>query len=440
RLVEESWKPVLQTIDAANDDFIRTTSERHRLGVQKFWQTLQDNGHVYEADFEGPYCVGCEEFKRPGDLIDGKCPIHDRPVEMLHETNYFFRLAQFSDALLEHYERHPHAVEPRSALNEVVSFIKGGLEDISMSRSSVGWGIPLPWDDKQVVYVWFDALLNYITAIGYGTDAPEFDQTWPANVQLVGKDILRFHAVYWPAMLMAAGLPLPEKVFAHGWLLVGGEKMSKSKLTGISPDQIVDDFGSDAFRYYFLRAIQFGQDGSFSWEDMAARYTAELANGLGNLASRATAMVVRYRGGVLPGPGDYSNADLALQELLVACAERADAAMLQLDFSAGILAVKEFVDAVNVYVTEQEPWVLAKDPASAERLDTVLYTICESLRAIAVLYHPVMPKATVKIWDSLGAQGALAEQPVQDVGQWGQLSSGAHVTKGEALFPRLETP
>ncbi len=439
RLVEDAWKPVLQTIDAANDDFIRTTSERHRLGVQKFWQTLQDNGHVYEADFEGPYCVGCEEFKRPGDLIDGKCPIHDRPVEMLHETNYFFRLAQFSDALLEHYERHPQAVEPRSAYNEVVSFIKGGLEDISMSRSSVGWGIPLPWDDKQVVYVWFDALLNYITAIGYGTDAPEFDEIWPANVQLVGKDILRFHAVYWPAMLMAAGLPLPDKVFAHGWLLVGGEKMSKSKLTGISPDQIVDDFGSDAFRYYFLRAIQFGQDGSFSWEDMAARYTAELANGLGNLASRATAMVVRYRGGVLPGPGDYSNADLALQELLAACAERADAAMLQLDFSTGILAIKEFVDAVNVYVTEQQPWVLAKDPASAERLDTVLYTICESLRAIAVLYHPVMPKSTVKIWESLGVQVPVAEQSVQDAGRWGQLRSGAHVTKGEALFPRLET-
>jgi methionyl-tRNA synthetase len=439
RLVEDAWKPVLQTIDAANDDFIRTTSERHRTGVQKFWQTLQDNGHVYEADFEGPYCVGCEEFKRPGDLIDGKCPIHDRPVEMLHETNYFFRLAQFSDALLEHYERHPQAVEPRSAYNEVVSFIKGGLEDISMSRSSVAWGIPLPWDDTQVVYVWFDALLNYITAIGYGSDAPEFGEIWPANVQLVGKDILRFHAVYWPAMLMAAGLPLPEKVFAHGWLLVGGEKMSKSKLTGISPDQIVDDFGSDAFRYYFLRAIQFGQDGSFSWEDMAARYTAELANGLGNLASRATAMVVRYRGGVLPGPGDYSNADLALQELLVACAERADAAMLQLDFSTAILAIKDFVDAVNVYVTEQEPWVLAKDPAAAERLDTVLYTICESLRAIAVLYHPVMPKSTAKIWESLGMQTVLAEQPVQDVGRWGQAPSGAHVTKGEALFPRLET-
>jgi methionyl-tRNA synthetase len=383
--------------------------------------------------------VGCEEFKRPGDLIDGKCPIHDRPVEMLHESNYFFKLAEFQDRLLEHYERHPDAVEPRSAYNEVVSFIKGGLEDISMSRSSVAWGIPLPWDEKQVVYVWFDALLNYITAIGYGQDEAKFEGIWPANVHLVGKDILRFHAVYWPAMLMAAGLPLPEKVFAHGWLLVGGEKMSKSKLTGISPEQITGDFGTDAFRYYFLRAIQFGQDGSFSWEDMAARYTAELANGLGNLASRATAMVGKYREGLLPEPGEYTNADLALQELLVACAEEADAAMLRLDFSTGILRVKEFVDAVNVYVTEQQPWVLAKDEADAKRLDTVLYTICEALRAIAVLYHPVMPETMESLWQQLGAPNPLDGQNVTAVSRWGQLAAGTQVTKGAALFPRLET-
>jgi methionyl-tRNA synthetase len=439
RLVEQSWKPVLETIEAANDDFIRTTSPRHRKGVQRFWETVKGNGYVYEADFEGPYCVGCEEFKRPGDLVGDKCPIHDRPVEMLHESNYFFSLAQFQDALLEHYERNPQAVEPKSAYNEVVSFIRSGLEDISMSRSSVGWGIALPWDDEQVVYVWFDALLNYITAIGYGDHEEKFESIWPADVHLVGKDILRFHAVYWPAMLMAAGLPLPKKVFAHGWLLVGGEKMSKSKLTGISPETITDEFGADAFRYYFLRAIAFGQDGSFSWEDMAARYQAELANGLGNLASRASAMVVRYRDGVLPAAGDYVNADLALQELLVDCAERADAAMGRLDFSGGILAIKEFVDAVNVYVTEQQPWVLAKDEGAASRLDTVLYTICESLRAIAVLYNPVMPKSAQSMWESLGAPGKLADQSVLAVARWGQLPAGSTVTKGEALFPRLDS-
>ena len=253
RLVEGSWRPVLATIDAANDDFIRTTEPRHKERVRHFWETVRDNGYVYEADYEGPYCVGCEEFKLPGDLVPGAdgeqlCPVHQRPVEMLKETNWFFRLSAFTDALIEHYEAHPAAVEPQSAYNEVMSFLRQGLVDISMSRSSVSWGIGLPWDERQVVYVWFDALLNYATAVGYGApegtpEAALFAQAWPADVHLVGKDILRFHAVYWPAMLMAAGLPLPRKVFAHGWLLVGGEKMSKTRLTGIAPEQIVVDPG-----------------------------------------------------------------------------------------------------------------------------------------------------------------------------------------------------
>jgi methionyl-tRNA synthetase len=454
RLVEDAWRPVLGTIDAANDDFIRTTSARHRDGVQRFWEVVRDAGYVYSAPYEGPYCVGCEEFKLPGDLLDGEgeyrgqkvCPIHGRPVEQLSEDNWFFKLSAFQDALLAHYEANPEAVQPASAYNEVVSFIKQGLSDISMSRSSVSWGIPLPWDDKQVVYVWFDALLNYATAVGYGAEpgspqAEQFTATWPADVHLVGKDILRFHAVYWPAMLMAAGLPLPGKVFAHGWLLVGGEKMSKSKLTGIAPSQIIDHFGSDAFRYYFLRAIQFGSDGSFSWEDMSARYTAELANGMGNLASRAPAMVAKYRDGVLPEATAYGEAEAALQALLADTVATADAAMLRLDFAGGIGAVKAFVDAVNLYVTEQAPWVLAKDEANAERLSTVLYTICESLRAIAVLHHAVMPKATTSLWQQLGAEAALGpigEQVVTDAGRWGQLPEGTTVTKGAILFPRLE--
>ena len=456
RLVDDAWRPVLGTIDAANDDFLRTTSERHRVGVQRFWEAVREAGHVYSAPYEGPYCVGCEEFKLAGDLLDGEgefvgqkvCPIHGRPVEQLSEDNWFFALSTFGDALLAHYEANPEAVQPASAYNEVVSFIRQGLTDISMSRSSVSWGIPLPWDDKQVVYVWFDALLNYATAIGYGAEpgtpqAEQFETTWPADVHLVGKDILRFHAVYWPAMLMAAGLPLPGKVFAHGWLLVGGEKMSKSKLTGIAPSQIIDHFGSDAFRYYFLRAIVFGADGSFSWEDMSARYTAELANGLGNLASRAPAMVVKYRDGVLPEATAYGEAEAALRTLLSATVASADAAILRLDFAGGIGAVKAFVDAVNVYVTEQAPWVLAKDDANAERLSTVLYTICESLRAIAVLHHAVMPKATTSLWDQLGAEaslGPIGAQVVTDAGRWGQLAPGTVVTKGAILFPRLEEP
>jgi len=451
RLVDESWRSVLETIDAANDDFIRTTEPRHKDRVQHFWEVVRDRGFVYEADYEGPYCVGCEEFKLAGDLVSGPageqlCPVHQRPVEMLKETNWFFKLSAFTDALIAHYEAHPDAIEPQSAYNEVMSFLRQGLVDISMSRSSVSWGIGLPWDERQVVYVWFDALLNYATAVGYGApegspDADFFARTWPADVHLVGKDILRFHAVYWPAMLMAADVALPRKVFAHGWLLVGGEKMSKTRLTGIAPEQIVDHFGSDAFRYYFMRAIQFGQDGSFSWEDMSARYTAELANGLGNLASRATAMVQRYRGGVLPSAGEYSAAEDHLQRLLAEIVPEADAAMCALDFAGGIAAVRRFIDAVNLYVTEQEPWVVAKDEARAERLNTILYTVCESLRAIATLYNPIMPKAMSVLWEQIGAAstlGPLGEQRIESVATWGQLPAGARVDKGAILFPRLE--
>ena len=454
RLVESAWLPVLETIDAQNDDFIRTTQPRHTERVQRFLSQLKDKGEIYEGAYEGPYCVGCEEFKLPGDLADGEgdytgqkvCPIHGRPVETVSETNWFFRLSAYAERLLAHYEANPEAVAPQSAYNEVTSFLRSGLQDLSISRSTFNWGIPVPWDTDQVVYVWFDALLNYATAVGLGDEpgtpgAEKFAETWPASVHLVGKDILRFHAVIWPAMLMAAELPLPQQVFAHGWLLVGGEKMSKSKLTGIAPSQIVDHFGSDAFRYYFLRAIQFGSDGSFSWEDMSARYTAELANGLGNLASRAPAMVAKYRDGILPAPGADTAAETDLQSALTAAALTADAAMLKLDFSTALLAMKAFVDVVNGYVTEQEPWVLAKDEANAERLSTVLYTICESLRAIAVLHHAVMPKATTSLWQQLGADavlGPIAEQNVVDVARWGQLPPGTPITKGAILFPRLE--
>jgi methionyl-tRNA synthetase len=456
RLVTESWLPVLDTIGAANDDFIRTTEVRHTERVQAFLSGLKDADEIYEGQYEGPYCVSCEEFKLPADLIAGAgayvgaqvCAIHGTPVETVSETNWFFRLSKYADALLAHYQANPDAVRPQSAYNEVVSFVRSGLDDLSISRSTFDWGIPVPWDTSQVVYVWFDALLNYATAIGLGDEpgtsgAELFAQTWPADVHLVGKDILRFHAVIWPAMLLAAGLPLPRQVFAHGWLLVGGEKMSKSKLTGIAPSEIIDHFGSDAFRYYFLRAITFGNDGSFSWEDMSARYTSELANGLGNLASRAAAMVGKYFAGSLPVPGAYVDADVAIQQLLSNAAVSADAAVLRLDFQSAIVAVKEVIDAVNLYVTEQAPWVLAKDEANSQRLATVLYTICESLRAIAVLYHPLMPKATQSMWELLGAAeglGPIAAQRVQDAGQWGQLPTGSVITKGASLFPRLDEP
>ncbi|HTC68220.1 MAG TPA: methionine--tRNA ligase [Acidothermaceae bacterium] len=456
RLVEDEWRPVWRSLDITNDDFIRTTEPRHTERVQAFLQGLYDAGEIYEGLYEGPYCVSCEEFKLPGDLVDGTgdylgvkvCAIHGTPVEELSETNYFFRLSKYSDALLAHYDEHPEAVEPESARNEVLSFIRSGLQDLSISRSSFDWGIKVPWDDSQVVYVWFDALLNYATAVGL--DAPGvaeqemFAKTWPADVHLVGKDILRFHAVIWPAMLLAAGVALPRKVFAHGWLLVGGEKMSKTKLTGIAPAQITDHFGSDAFRYYFLRAIQFGQDGSFSWEDMGARYTSELANGCGNLASRVTAMTQQYFGGVLPEPSDAGAAEKAIADVAVRAVATADDAVVALDFQGGLAAIWELVGALNGYLSDQAPWKVAKtieaDPEARARVATILYTAAEGLRVLAVVLNPFIPRASAQLWVALGAEaalGPLAAQRVADAARWGQLPPGSTLTKGESLFPRL---
>jgi methionyl-tRNA synthetase len=441
RLVEEAWKPLWRELNIANDDFIRTTEERHMVRVQRFLSLLKEKGFIYEGDYEGPYCVGCEEFKLESDLIDGNCPIHSKPVERLAEKNYFFRLSQFVEPLLERYRNNPETCEPESARNEVIAFLEGGVQDLSISRSTFSWGIPVPWDESEVVYVWFDALLNYATAVGLGDPeeselGEKFRATWPASVHLVGKDILRFHAVIWPAMLLAAGLPLPEKVFAHGWLLVGGEKMSKSKLTGIAPSQITDHFGVDAFRYYFLRAIPFGSDGSFSWEDMAARYTSELANDFGNLASRATAMIGKYCDGRIPERAESE----VLASALKATVEKADAAFLKLDFQGGITAVMDFCKQVNGYLTEKEPWIIAKDESRMPEVRAILYNTIESLRALAILLHPVMPSSCERLWSSIGggSLGEIAAMRIDGVTRWGQLEPGTVVTKGDALFPRLE--
>jgi methionyl-tRNA synthetase len=320
----------------------------------------------------------------------------------------------------------------------LVSYVRRGLEDLSISRSKekFDWGIDIPWDDSHITYVWFDALLNYITAIGYGEDQAKFDSLWPASVQVVGKDILRFHAVIWPAMLMAAGLETPKQVFGHGWLLVGGEKMSKSKLTGIAPEQITETFGSDAFRYYFMKAIAFGQDGSFSWEDLSARYQSELANGFGNLASRSIAMVNRYFEGVVPAPGEYTAADLQVQAVAAKAVSDADAAIEKIAIHDAIGSVWTLVDELNNYITVQEPWVLAKEEANRERLATVLYTTIDGLRSLAILLAPVMPKATTKLAGSLGIDPAST---IASAGVWGGITAGTKLGELEALFPRIES-
>ncbi|MGO2138812.1 MAG: methionine--tRNA ligase [Leucobacter sp.] len=452
RLVESSWRPLLDTINISNDDFIRTTDERHKVGVETFLQRLHDDGHVYAGEFEALYCVGCEEFKPKSEIVDGEgafegqkvCAIHSKPLELLQEKNYFFKMSAFQDRLLALYEERPDFVQPASARNEVIAFVQQGLEDLSISRTSFDWGIPIPWDSAHVTYVWFDALLNYITARGYGQNPadPTADlKHWPA-VQIVGKDILRFHAVIWPAMLMAAGLEVPSNVFAHGWLLVGGEKMSKSKLTGIAPNEITDTFGADAFRYYFMRAVSFGHDGSFSWEDLAARYQAELANGFGNLASRLLAMNVKYFDGVVPAAGAEEPADAAIRELAAKAAADADAHIEAFAIHEALASIWELVDALNGYITEQQPWVLAKDETQRERLGTVLYTVSEGLRVLAELLHPVIPESTGKLWAALGAEeslGALAAQSIREAGTWGRLPAGATQHPLPVLFPRIET-
>ncbi|MFB8145251.1 methionine--tRNA ligase [Microbacterium sp. NPDC056003] len=448
KLVTEAWFPLLETLDVANDDFIRTTQPRHEERVQQFVQAIYDRGYIYAGEYEALYCVGCEEFKPESEIVDGTgpfeglkvCAIHSKPLELLQEKNYFFKLSEFQDKLLELYSSVPDFVRPESARNEVVSFVKNGLKDLSISRSAFDWGIPLPWDESHVIYVWVDALLNYATAIGYGTDPEQFARRWPAY-HIVGKDILRFHAVIWPAMLMAAGLEVPRGVFAHGWLLVGGEKMSKSKLTGIAPTEITDVFGSDAYRFYFLSAIAFGQDGSFSWEDLSARYQAELANGFGNLASRTTAMVERYFEGVVPPAAEYSEADLHVQKTVADAAASADAAMERFRIDEAITSIWTIVDALNLYITENEPWALAKDEAQRTRLGTVLYTAAEGLRALAVLLSPVMPESTDKLWIALGAAetiGRLHDQPIREAGAWGVLKPGTSVNGLAPLFPRVE--
>lgn len=451
KLVADAWIPLLQTIDIANDDFIRTTEERHESVVQAFLQKLYDTGFIYDGEYEGYYCVGCEEYKQQSDLVDGAgefagqyvCPIHGRPVEVLKEKNYFFRMSDFAERLLELYESQPDFIQPDSVRNEITSFVRRGLDDLSISRQSFDWGVRVPWDDSHVVYVWFDALLNYVSALGWnadGTDSPLFDRFWPSH-HIVGKDIARFHAVIWPAMLMAAELPVPRRVFAHGWLLVGGEKMSKSKLTGIAPSQITDVFGSDAFRYYFLRAISFGQDGSFSWEDLAARYQAELANGFGNLASRVIAMVGRYCDGRLPAASDVTEADARIHSVVESAVDRATAAMDRFAIHEAIAAIWTVVDELNGYLTEQEPWKVAKDESQTARLHTILATAAEGLRALSVLLAPVMPKSTALLWTALGAEaaiGPLAEQRIDQVATWGQLPAGAEVSALPPLFPRIE--
>jgi methionyl-tRNA synthetase len=438
--MEPRWREVWARLDIAYDDYIRTTEPRHEAAVAKLLEAVHENGRndIYLGHYEGLYCVACEGYYTEDDLVEGKCPIHDRPVERMTEENYFFRLSAYRERLLEHYETNRLAVQPEVRRNEVLSTIRGGLQDLSISRTSFRWGVPIPWDPKHITYVWFDALTNYVTAAGYAEDPRRFAKVWPANIHMIGKDILRFHAIYWPAMLMAAGVEPPTQVWAHGFLTVGGQKMSKTNATGIHPFELLNHFGVDSYRYYFMREIQFGQDGAFSWESMVERHNADLANGLGNLASRVLAMLGSYFGGDVPEP-TLAGPEADLPTVAAEAARRFREQMDAVAISQALGAVWEIVARANQYLVEKEPWKLAKDAGREAELAAVLYAAAETLRILAVLVSPVMPSAAKRLWKQLGVAHPLGSQHLPDAAEWGLLAPGTETSKGASLFPRLDS-
>src|SRR5213082_3185664 len=438
--VSAEFRALWDRMGITYDDYIRTTSERHKSGVQKLWKQIRDNGYIYKGSYTGQYCVFDEMYVEvgPGE----PCPECGRPTETIKEENYFFKLSAFAEQLLELYTKQPDFIRPETRRNEVIAFVRSGLRDLSISRSTFSWGIPVPDDPKHVIYVWLDALANYITALGYGSADPgKFEKFWPADVHMIGKEIVRFHCVYWPAFLMAARLPLPKSIVAHGWLLFEESKMSKSRGNIVRTESILDVMGADALRYFLLREVVFGQDGSFSFDALVQRYNSDLANGLGNLASRTLAMITRYFKGEVPYPS-HTAARIPEEDLVAALAKHTISEFSELfqqfQFSRALEMAWALVAAVDKYIVENEPWALAEkqDEQSRARLATVLYTSAEALRIVTALAHPVIPEATAKIWTQLGL-GEIKKYPLQEL-HWGQLHLGTKLGRIEPVFPRAD--
>ncbi|HKD03228.1 MAG TPA: methionine--tRNA ligase [Terriglobales bacterium] len=433
--VSAEFRKLWDRMGLTYDDFIRTTEDRHKKSVQQLFRTIRDNGFIYKGTYTGQYCVYDELYvdaTEPG----APCPECGRPTETVHEENYFFKLSAFQDKLLHLYTEQPDFIRPETRRNEVMSFVRSGLRDLSISRSTFSWGIPVPDDPRHVIYVWLDALANYITALGYGRDDDKlFHKYWPADVQMIGKEIVRFHCVYWPAFLMAAGIALPRGIVAHGWLLFEENKMSKSRGNIVRAETILDVLGTDALRYFLLREIVFGQDGSFSFDALVQRYNSDLANGLGNLASRTLTMITRYFGGAVPTPAavDGTIADTARKVI-----QEFGAAFDQFQFSRALEGAWGLVAAVDRYIVENAPWALdeKKDEPSRARLGTVLYTSAEALRIVTALVHPVIPQATARIWAQLGL-GEIRKFALSGL-KWGELQPGTRLGKVEPVFPRAD--
>ena len=426
----ERFREAWRLLGISNDDFIRTTEPRHYRAVTELLSAVRDNGYIDKGLYEGLYCVACEEFYRESELIDGKLdPIHLRPVEPYKEENYFFRLSEFTEPLLEWYRANPEAVQPESKRNEAIGFIRQGLNDISISRTSITWGVPVPWDPAHVFYVWYDALINYATAVGYGADPDRFAAWWPAVHHLIGKDILRFHCVYWPALLMAAGIEPPHRIHVHGFLLVGGEKMSKTAFNQIAPADLVPEFGVDGYRYHFLRDQPFGPDGEFSYEGMIARYNADLANNLGNLLSRVTTVVAKQ----CEGNGPTPSPDSRLAGVAASVLDEAGAAWDRVAPSEALDATWRLIRETNAELEAAEPWKAPPGPA----VDRVLGDALEALRIVAVLASPAIPGACAEIWRRIGLPGAPDAVRLPEAAAWGGYPGGLTVEKGPPLFPRL---